>query len=250
MSGAEPCRLASPKNLWKTCSSLNTGWIVLGLSGGCQRKTTADRTLQAVAGVPWAHRVHEARGRPRKQPDLPVEATTIPPAGDEVPAENMGPGVPQNYIPSSSSGYVAPTTQAAGSAQDMTAPHNAMPLIPIAQNRDHDSDALHHIKARKGMRVHDLVVEHVHESTTCGKLLTALCRLRTTRRRSLRSTRRNLTAPPLWHEVVEDVPPGSGTGAKHVTTRWERQRPWHLADQRWQSKVRFVRREYKWQAWR
>ena len=74
-------------------------WIALALSGDWWRKTKCDRTLlQPLAEVPWATRVHEARGRPRKQPDLLLEVTT-PLVGDESPLVDPIQCVPQQLHP-------------------------------------------------------------------------------------------------------------------------------------------------------
>ena len=42
--------------------------------------------------------------------------------------------------------------QTASSVRDMTAPDQTMPPVLAAQQRDHDSDALQHTKARRDMR--------------------------------------------------------------------------------------------------
>ena len=123
-----------------------------------EKDLCASTFVQSVAAVPRAPRVHEVRGRPRKQPDLPVDVRTVPPIADE------SHGVLQHFIPSSSSGHVAPTTQAAGGAQVVTAPEQATQPIRLDQTRANDSDALQHAKAPRAMHVYDLDVEHVSES--------------------------------------------------------------------------------------
>ena len=52
----------------------------------------------------------------------------------------------------------------------------------------------------------------------------------------------------LEQGVVQDVPADSVEGVKHLTTRWEKS--WRMREGKWKYKVRFVGREYKWQAFR
>ena len=52
----------------------------------------------------------------------------------------------------------------------------------------------------------------------------------------------------LEQGVVQDVPADSVAGVKHLTTRWEK--CWRMREGKWQYKVRFVGREYKWQEFR
>ena len=85
-----------------TASLILTVGILQKISHGrlAERSPCGCAILQSVAGVPWAPRVHDVRGRPRKQPDLPIEVTTLPLGADEVPAVDPSQGVPQNYVPS------------------------------------------------------------------------------------------------------------------------------------------------------
>ena len=52
----------------------------------------------------------------------------------------------------------------------------------------------------------------------------------------------------LEQSVVQDVPADSVDGVKHLTTRCEK--GWRMREGKWQYKVRFVGREYKWQEFR
>ena len=52
----------------------------------------------------------------------------------------------------------------------------------------------------------------------------------------------------LEQGVVQDVPADSVAGVKHLTTRLEK--CWRMREGKWQYKVRFVGREYKWQEFR
>ena len=52
----------------------------------------------------------------------------------------------------------------------------------------------------------------------------------------------------LEYGVVRDIPRDEGGGMKHLTTRW--QKTWRKRNNEWKYKVRFVRREYRWQEFR
>ena len=52
----------------------------------------------------------------------------------------------------------------------------------------------------------------------------------------------------LENGVVRDIPRAEGAGMKHLTTRWEK--TWRKRNNKWEYKVRFVGREYRWQEFR
>ena len=144
--------------------------------------------LGRARAVTGAHEVH---GRPRKQQDLPIEATTVPPVGEESPVVDPNQSVPQHYNPPSSSGH---TQQAMRKIR----PHLAKRCHPFLLHR-RATMVLIRCSTR---RLRWLCVSTIgtlptpmNHLTTRGKLLTALWRLRTSWRSSFLWTRRKPTSP-------------------------------------------------------
>ena len=213
-----------------------------------QRKThVIERSCSLLQEFRKHHGCRRRVGRPRMQADLPVDVKTVPPVGDESPEVVQSQGVPQNCIPSPSSGHVALTMQTASSPQDTTAPDQKMTPVPH-RKRNHDSDGSRRLGV---MRVLDLDFEHVDTSPDNMWEVADIAvpsadepvEFFTLDETALSITARSEALDKLlWQEAVEDVPTVSR--AKCAMTSLG------TADQRWQIKLRLACRKYRWPEWR
>ena len=144
-SGAEPSGLANLRNRTISCSSRKMVWIVLALSRGWRRKTTT--------GARSAWTTTQATGHAGRSDSRTSCWRAIASGGSE--------------------------SRMLHNCVRKAAPDQAMPLVPLALKRDHDSDALQHTNARRVMLVCDLDVGHVgscsHSCIVFGRAGRVLC---------------------------------------------------------------------------